>query len=169
MEGLTLGSDQTGNIQIGPKIKIGTGKPKKPKCSRKTEDSESDTSRYSMRIYPTPRRITVSGRTLRTQKVVNYQELYDYHTGQVKPTKGNQKTEEEFSPVPSTPSATRLAAHAASKNPDALKGTTLRQTIQVLVLRPTKVEDSDDTVVYEDEDTEQLNKARCTKCARGHC
>ena len=65
------------------------------------------------------------------------------------------KPKEETTPVPSTPSAARLAAHAASKNPDALKGATPKQTILVLVLRPTKAEDSDDTVGYEEEDTEQ--------------
>ena len=36
-----------------------------------------------------------------------------------------------------------------------LKGTTPKQTIPVLVLRPTEAEDSDDTIVYEDEDTVQ--------------
>ena len=36
-----------------------------------------------------------------------------------------------------------------------LKGTTPKQTIPVLVLRPTKAEHSDDTIVYEDQDTVQ--------------
>ena len=53
-----------------------------------------------------------------------------------------------------TTSATRLAAHVASKNPGVLKGTTPKQTIPVLVLRLPKADDSDDTVVYEDEDIE---------------
>ena len=141
--------------EASPKIKIGTGKAKKAKHSKKTEDSESDTPRYSMRIRPTPKRISTGGRSLRTQRVVNYQELYDYRTGHVKPTRDMQKPKDETTPVPSTPSAARLVAHAASKNPNALKGATLKQTILVLVLRPTKADDSDDTVVYEDEDTEQ--------------
>ena len=63
-----------------------------------------------------------------------------------------QKQKEESTPVPSTPSATRLAAQSACKKPDVLKGATLRQTIPVLVLRPTTADDSDNTVVYEDDD-----------------
>ena len=55
---------------------------------------------------------------------MNYQGLYNYCTGQVKPKKDSKKDGEETSPVPSTPSATRLAAHAASKNPGMLRGTT---------------------------------------------
>ena len=39
-------------------------------------------------------------------------------------TRGMQKPKEETTPIPSTPSAARLAAHAASKNPNVLKGTT---------------------------------------------
>ena len=99
-----------------------------------------------MRIRPTPRRIPTGSRSLRTQRAVNYQELYDYHTGRVKPTRGRLKPKEETTPMPSTLSAARLAAHAASKNPNVRKGTTPRQTIPVLVLRPTKAEDSDDTL-----------------------
>ena len=57
--------------------------------------------------------------------------------------------------MPSTPSAARLAAHAASKNPNALKGATPKQTIPVLVLRLTKAEDTDDTIIYKDDDTKQ--------------
>ena len=41
---------ETDNKQVGPKIKIGTGKPKRAKHSKKKEDSESDTPHYSMRI-----------------------------------------------------------------------------------------------------------------------
>ena len=91
----------------------------------------------------------------RTQRVVNYQELYDYHTGQVKATKDTKKDIQEATPVPSTPSATRIATHAVSKDPNALKGATPKQTIPVLVLRPTNAKDSDDTVIYEDEDITQ--------------
>ena len=36
--------------EASPKIKIGTGKAKKAKHSKKTEDSESDMPHYSMRI-----------------------------------------------------------------------------------------------------------------------
>ena len=36
-----------------------------------------------------------------------------------------------------------------------LKGTTPKQTIPVLVLRPIKADDSDDTIVYEDEEVKQ--------------
>ena len=67
-EGVPEEEDQAKNIQSGPKIKIGTGKPKKPKHSRKTEDSESDIPCYSMRVRPTPRGITVSRRLLRNQR-----------------------------------------------------------------------------------------------------
>ena len=38
------------DILTGPKIKIGTGKPKKPKHSKKSGDTESDTPWYSMRV-----------------------------------------------------------------------------------------------------------------------
>ena len=48
--------------------------------------------------------------------------------------------------MPSTLSAARLAAHAASKNRNVRKGTTPRQTIPLLVLRLTKAEDRDDTL-----------------------
>ena len=41
---------ETDNKQVGPKIKIGTGKPKRAKHSKKKEDSESDMPHYSMRI-----------------------------------------------------------------------------------------------------------------------
>ena len=99
---------------------------KQAKRSKKTEDSESDSPHYSMRIQPTPRRIPTGGRTLRNQRVVNYQEIYDYCTGHVKSPKDMQKQKEESTPVPSTLSATRIAAQSASKNPDALKGATLR-------------------------------------------
>ena len=49
---LTLNPDETllEYKEAGPKIKIGTGKAKKAKLSRKTKDSESDTPHYSMRI-----------------------------------------------------------------------------------------------------------------------
>ena len=42
------------DIPASPKIKIGMGKPKKPNRKKKTEDSESDTPCYLMRVQPTP-------------------------------------------------------------------------------------------------------------------
>ena len=49
---------------VKPKIKIGSGKQRKRTRRKVKSSSESDTPRYSMRIKPTPRRLSSGGRTL---------------------------------------------------------------------------------------------------------
>ena len=59
--------DTTSSETMKPKIKIGTEKPKKRTRIKAKSSSKSDTPRYSMQIRPTPRRLSIGGRTLRTQ------------------------------------------------------------------------------------------------------
>ena len=47
-KGVGQEENQVEDTPAGPKIKIGTGKPKKSNQKKKTEDSESDTHRYLM-------------------------------------------------------------------------------------------------------------------------
>ena len=132
-----------------PKIKIGTGKPKKRTRPKVKSSSESDTPRYSMWIKPTPRCLSTGGRTLRSQRAVNYQETYDYRTG--------RSREKPKNTVPtaalSEPTAARQAAQAAIRDPSLL-GTTPTRTIPVLVLHNNAADDSDNTVVYDNLEAE---------------
>ena len=66
-----------------PKIKFGSGKQRKRSRRKVKSSSESNTPRYSMRIKPTPRRLSSGGHTLRAQRAVNYQENYDYRRVEV--------------------------------------------------------------------------------------
>ena len=144
----TKGVQEEENTEpVKPKIKIGTGKLKKRSKNRPLSSSESDTPRYSMRVRPTPRRLSTGGRNLRAQIAINYQETYDYRTGRntTKP-----KTPPTPSAALSAPTEARQAAQAAIKDPTLL-GATPAQTIPVLVLHSNAGADSDDTVVYEDD------------------
>ena len=133
---------------VKPKIKIGTGKPKKRSRPKPKSSSESDTPRYSMRVRPTPRRLSVGGRNLRAKLAINYQETYDYRTGR-------STTKPKTPPLPtaalSAPTEARQAAQAAIKDPTLL-GATPAQTMPVLVLHNAAGADSDNTVIYEDDD-----------------
>ena len=133
-----------------PKIKFGSGKQRKRTKRKVKSSSESDTPRYSMRIKPTPRRLSSGGRTLQAQCAVNYQENYDYRTGR-------SRERPKSTPIPpaalSAPTAERQAAQAAIKDPSSL-GTTPTRTIPVLVLHNNAAEDSDNTVVYDDVEVE---------------
>ena len=133
-----------------PKIKIGSGKPKKRTRSKAKSSSESDTPRYSMRIKPTPRRLSSGGRALRSLRAINYQETYDYRTG-----RSREKPKDVVVPpaARTSPSAARQAAQAAIKDP-LLLGATPAQTIPVLVLHNNAAEDSDNTIVYDDVEAE---------------
>ena len=101
--------------------------------------------RYSMRVRPTPRRLSTGGRNLRAQIAINYQETYDYRTG--------RSTSKPKVPPAALSALTeaRQAAQAAIKDPSLL-GATPAQTIPVLVLHNNAAADSDNTVIYEDTD-----------------
>ena len=133
-----------------PKIKIGSGKPKRRTRLKAKSSSESDTPRYSMRIKPTPRRLSSGGRALRSLRAINYQETYDYRTG-----RSREKPKNVVVPpaARTSPSAARQAAQAAIKDP-LLLGATPAQTIPVLVLHNNVADDSDNTIVYDDVEAE---------------
>ena len=135
---------------VKPKIKIGSGKPKRRKSAKVMSSSESDTPRYSMRIRPTPRHLSTGGRNLRAQHAVNYQENYDYRTGR---SRDKPKNVTVPPAALSAQTAARLAAQAAIKDPTLL-GTTPTQTIPVLILHNKAAEDSDNTIVYNEEEAE---------------
>ena len=128
------------------KIKIGTGSKRRKKSVKMVSDSESDGPRYSMRMRPTPRRISIGGRALRNQKAINYQESYNYRTGRIRAAK---KTDYDISAALSEPSDIRQAAQDMIKNP-LLRGTTPTTRVPVLVLKHPKQNESDDTVIYDD-------------------
>ena len=133
-----------------PKLKIGTGRPKRRTRSKAKSSSKSDTPRYSMRIKPTPRRLSSGGRALRSLRAINYQETYDYRTGR---SREKPKNVAVLPAALTAPSAARQAAQAAIKDPSLL-GATPAQRIPVLILHNNAAEDSDNTIVYDDVDVE---------------
>ena len=86
--------------------------------------------------------------TFGAQIAINYQETYDYRTGR-------STSKLPTPPIPpaalSAPTEARQAAQAVIRDPTLL-GATPAQTIPVLVLHSKAGADSDDTVIYEDDD-----------------